>query len=107
MYCPVSKSTIIQFAFEITNISCINYFCIKFIPGFYPSIWEAVFFYVSLACSPFQFLHFPLVVLSSHTNRSSLLIFSRPFDALYTAIKSPLSLLFSRVDSFSLESHFS
>ena len=36
-YCLISKSTIIQFAFEIMNI-CINNFCIKFIPGFYASI---------------------------------------------------------------------
>ena len=35
LYCLVSKSTIIQFAFEIMNISCINNFCIKFIPDFY------------------------------------------------------------------------
>ena len=29
--CTVFKSTIIQFAFEIMNISCINYFCFKVI----------------------------------------------------------------------------
>ena len=88
-----------QFAFEIINISCINYFCIKFIPSFYASIWEAVSFYVSLA----YFFLCPLVVLSSYTHRSSLSIFSRP-EALYTIIKSPLSLLFTRISSFSLES---
>ena len=36
------------------NISCIHYFYIKFIPGFYASVWEAVFF--CLACSFFKFL---------------------------------------------------
>ena len=35
LYCPVAKSTIIQFAFEIMTISCINYYWIKFIPSFY------------------------------------------------------------------------
>ena len=42
--------------------------------------------------------------LLSYRNRSSPSNFSTQFEALYTAIKSPLSLLFSKVWNFSLES---
>ena len=74
----VSKSTIIQFAFEIMNISCINHYCIKFIPGFYASIWEAVLFYVSLACSPFQFL-FVSFCISVNTHKHLCQFFFQTF----------------------------
>ena len=66
-------------------------------------LYGRLYFFVSLAYGLFQFL-----LISSYISvvphKQIMSVFFRPFEALYTAIKSPLSLLFSRVDSFSLES---
>ena len=94
---------IIQRAFEIMNISYINYFCIKFIPGFYASIRETVFFHVSLACCPFQFILVSSYCAVVPHKQIITQLFPDLFYALYT-INSPLSLSFSKVSAFSLES---
>ena len=52
--------------------------------------------------SPFQFLLVSSCSVVPHKQIICQLV-SRSFEALYTAIKSPFSLLFSRVESFSLE----
>ena len=82
-------------------------FCIMLIPGFLGAyIWEAVL--LSSLSYMSSFSDFFLSTCSSVVpNKQIISILSRSFDVLYNAIKSPLSLLFSRVGSVSLESLYS
>ena len=58
-------------------------------------------FYVSLVCSPFQFILMTSCICRS--TQTDLSIFFRLFEAPYTSIRSPLSLFFPTIGSFSLE----
>ena len=57
----------------------------------YILLYGKLYFFLSLLHVVLFSFSSCLVVLSSYTNWSSLSIFSRPFDALYTAVVSPFS----------------
>ena len=90
-YAPtVPSPNILLIYFEIMTISCINHFCIKFIPGFYAFIWEAVYFFVSLPCSYFQFVltYYFCVSVITHKQIFASNFFSRQFETreIYTLL---------------------
>ena len=63
-----------------------------------------LFMFVSLTCSLFLFLLVSSCSVVPHKQITSINFFPDLFEALYTYIRTPISLLFSRVGSFSLES---
>ncbi|MPC44737.1 hypothetical protein E2C01_038417 [Portunus trituberculatus] len=78
----------IQHFFELIDCPCFNDSLILTIPHLYTSLWKAELIDTSPAVVLFIF--FPV-------SKSSLSNFSSPFIALHTAIRSRLSLLYSKI----------